>query len=551
MQPSISGGTGTTAVDTNVTAGQVYYYRATAVSGTSESIFSNEAVASIPNCTVFVAPGDNLQALVSANPSGTGFCITAGVHRDSVTTLKTGDSFIGYPGSTENGSVTLTGWTDVVISGTHYWTTPGGSPVSTTYDSTHCQAAHPACYLPQDLYVDNVTYTRQLTFPSASGNWYYDLDGGDGGVVNNVYLVAGENPNSHTVELGSLSILFKSISATNITIQGLTWEKYAGDIDHAPVSVCNIGAPVCTATGWLIQNNEARLNRMAGIIVHGGNGSGTTNQVLNNNVHHNGQSGIEGGNLIDSTFRNNELYSNNTDFVSPGYGAGGYKTGNSVRSTITGNTVYSNAGVGLWTDVYGTGDVYDNNASYNNDCEGIRYEISDHGTITNNLVYGNGSGSLCIGLRNQIAYASSSNGTIRNNDIVTGTNMSGISIQYTSSRGGCGTGCTVPAGMVVSNNRVSITNSGDLAAEAVSSGGDPTTWQSGVYNTNCYRVAFVPWSNANWRSGITNGPRSNFANWQAAGEDVAGSVSTSCSDARLSIVSISGNATVTGATRVH
>src|SRR5215472_6384160 len=82
---------------------------------------------------VTVAPGDSLQNLVKANPPGTVFTLQPGVHHDSVTSLKNGDTFNGKPGAIENGAKVLTGWRQVTINSVTYWTAAGGTPVSTTY----------------------------------------------------------------------------------------------------------------------------------------------------------------------------------------------------------------------------------------------------------------------------------------------------------------------------------------------------------------------------------------------------------------------------------
>jgi hypothetical protein len=148
---------------------------------------------------VTVAPTDNLQNLVNANPAGTTFTLLPGVHHDSVTSIKNGDTFTGQPGAIENGAKVLAGWSQVAINSVTYWTTAGGTPISTGYNGSNCAPGFPGCFYPQDLYLDNVTYTHVTSLASvAPSAWYYDYAGGDGGVVNNVYLASSENPNSHT-----------------------------------------------------------------------------------------------------------------------------------------------------------------------------------------------------------------------------------------------------------------------------------------------------------------------------------------------------------------
>jgi hypothetical protein len=249
---------------------------------------------------VTVARTDNLQSLVTANPAGTTFTLLPGVHHDSVTSLKNGDTFTGQPGAIENGAKVLTGWSLVTIYSVTYWTTPGGIPLTSNQSSSQCEAGYPGCFYAQDLYFDNVTYTHVTSLASVGpGTWYYDFAGGDGGVVNNVYLT--DNPTGHTVELGANRYAFQSSSATNVTIQGLIVEKYAPLLQY--------GAIEPQASAWLIQNCEIRLNHGYGVNAgSGGNGV----QVLNNSIHDNGQAGFGAGGITGGTFNNNTVYYNPT-----------------------------------------------------------------------------------------------------------------------------------------------------------------------------------------------------------------------------------------------
>src|SRR5262249_7725270 len=195
------------------------------------------------------------------------------------------------------------------------------------------------------------------------------VTGGFGGTLNNVYLADSENPNGHTVELGTTKLLFQSNTAQNITIQGLIVEKFAGDIDHGPIQVTYLGCSgSCTASGWVIQNNEIRLCRMAGIRV----GDGSTNiSILNNVIHHNGQFGIEAGSNSGMTVNRNTIYSNNTDHVSSSYGAGGLKVGRTNGATLSYNVVHDDNGHGLWSDTDSQNVSFDHNTVYNEAGPGI------------------------------------------------------------------------------------------------------------------------------------------------------------------------------------
>lgn len=493
-----------------------------------------------PGNPVQVHPGDNLQTLVTACPSGTSFNLMAGVHHDSVTSIPSNDVFNGVPGAIENGANTLTGWSQVTINSVVYWTTAGGTPILTHRNSSYCQSGYAGCYYPQDLYLDSVTQIHVTSLTDVTpGKWYYDYAGGDGGVVNNIYLANTENPKSHTVELGVLIYAFQSDNAKNITIQGLTLEKYAGQIDQGTIHVNHLGCGGCTASGWVIQNNEIRLSRMAGV----GIGSGTSNiQILNNSIHDMGQYGIEGGgNVIGTrcfssgsnctvtpatniTVTGNKVYNNNTDKVDRGYGAGGQKFGATNNSVVSYNTVYDNGGGGLWSDDYCFNITYDHNVVYDNVGQGIRLEISDQQAVTNNVVYGNGTG----GSNAQIVSANSSHLTASGN-VVTVPNKQGakgLDIEYDNRRQCNGPGtCTVPVGMYLHKNCIILSSTGTTSGSSALDNSSPSTfslWSGNVhFDANSYiPPSSSPSSNNSWQWGqLGTGTYTSFARWRSLGQD--------------------------------
>jgi len=581
---------------------------------------------------VMVAPTDNLQSLVIAQPAGTTFVLQPGVHHDSVTSLKNGDTFNGQSGAVENGAKVLTGWTQVTIGGTQYWTTAGGTPVSgSTGSNSNCLAAYPGCSYPQDLYLDNLTYTHvtSLAGITGTGNWYYELQGltsatvsaagsgyvvgdvlnvaggtggqvtvaalsgtsvaavtvlapglnypvtptaetttggtgtgciltvigGSGAVTNNIYLTNAENPNLHTVELGTLQWLLHSESAQNITIQGLTWEKYAGGIQHGPVSMGSLGG-TGAATGWIVQNCEGRLNSKDGI--DAGNVANGSMQILNSTFHHNGELGIGGGHLTGGFFTGNVIYSNNTDHVSSGYGAGGIKLANMFNATFSFNTIHNDYGVGLWCDVYCSHVTFDHNTIYNEQGMGIMYEISDFGTITNNIVHDNNQSSSNSGTRAEIEYSNSSHGIICNNLVSISQTHHGISVHYDNTRQ-CSrppdNTCTVPVGMSVSGNAfVFAPRTSDQGISLVSANnGSTTSWQvAGIFDYNCHQVPSLPWTNSDWKTGISGvGSAISFVGWQALAQDPNGSLSLTCASPVARGATISGNVKLSGTVNVR
>jgi hypothetical protein len=467
---------------------------------------------------VMVAPGDDLQALVKANPAGTTFVLQPGVHHDGVESLKNGDVFTSPSGTTadgvmENGAKTLDGWTQVTLNGARYWTTAGGIPLKTGgWDSSKCEPGFDGCFHPQNLYFDNADYIHVTSLASvAAGRWYYDFNGGDGGVVNNIYLT--ENPTGHIVELGAHYHAFYSYAVSSITIQGLMIEKYAPFLMDAAISI--------RGPGWLVQNNEIRLNHGSGVLPKPG---GNNARVLNNSLHDNGDFGFGAGGVTGGVFQGNTVYHNNIDHTLKGFGAGGGKFGGAINILVSSNTVHDNDGVGLWCDAYGNHQTYDHNTSYNNTM-GIAIEICNDVTVTNNVVYGNGRMA-------QIGTSSSSNVDIEHNTVtVSGPRVPGIAIGYTTARGGCGAGCTIPTGMKVLNNYITLTGTRQKAAGAWDYSHTASSWQApGMFDGNTYCVPQLPWTETSWMWGQAFGSMT-WSAWQAAGQDIHGHLLDNCSRA--------------------
>ena len=467
--------------------------------------------------TVTLSPQNDIQTAVNANPAGTTFVLQPGTHRgNSVTSLRNGDSFIGQAGAVMDGAKVLNGWTQVIINGVVYWTTAGGTPLPTgSVGTSWCDPAFPACAYVQDLYVNGVEYTHVISLANivAGASWYYDFDGTDGGVVNNIYLAAGEGPLSKTVELGATSYAFQG-TASNITIKNLVIEKYAPQLSHAAVEA--------NGPGWLIQGNEVRLNHSTGITAKPG---AVNIQVLGNNVHHNGGFGM-GGPGSDGLWDSNTVTYNNTDGmdVGGGYGGGTKFTGDHVM--VSNNIVHDNNGSGLWTDDGGTYITYNHNTSYNNFGDGIRYEISRYGTITNNVVYGNTNPSLA-----EIAYAGSDHGRIAGNTVVDFAGHGAIAVtNIVGSRPNSTETIYKVTDTQVTGNTIEILSGKRNTFEAglidhaqpsqPSIFSDPTNF----FNNNIYEFPHL--STSSWHWGETPAPLQvlSWSTWQANSQDMNGQV---------------------------
>lgn len=484
--------------------------------------------------TVTLTPANDLQTAVNANPAGTTFILSPGTYRAmSVTYPKNNDTFMALTPRTVilDGTNILSGWTQVTIGGTTYWTTAGGAPLEGDFcgsSGSCCMNGWSDCTRVQNLYFDNQDYGHASSLANLkTGRWYYDYSGNDGGVRNNIYLL--DNPGGHTVELSAQNYAFNALGgnpASNVTIKNLIIEKYGTPIERGAVQV--------TGPNWVIDSNEIRLNHGEGLVAHANN---TT--VTHNYAHDNGELGIGGGgtdragNLFTGDlFDSNKVVHNNIDNVTVGFEAGGMKSVMS-NARFTNNIVHDNYGPGIWFDVHSDHITIDHNTSYNNTI-GISYEISHTGTITNNTVYGNGwSGHG----QDQIDCRSCDYTTISGNTVTVGVagpwsqGMGGIEISN-----GRTDGFTVTHNQVTNNTITIVPGSpsyaeaGGLADYALSTKGAP---QSGIFTDptnyfdyNTYYAPSLSGSYWFWGENSSNqGPNKlDWSHWQTAGQDRHGSL---------------------------
>jgi len=312
-------------------------------------------------------PGQDLQAAVNSNPGGTTFTLKAGVHRLQSITPKGGDKFVGEVGTVLNGARRLTTFTRQG----GYWIASGQTqkgPVLAAA-SADCLPAYPRCAYPEQLFINNALLKHAGSLAAVGpGSWYFDY------AADKIYFV--DDPTGKTVETSVSSYAIRGGGA-NVTITGLTVEKYASPPQHGAIDAAG-------QIGWVVTNNEIRWNHGRGISTASGM------QISGNNVHHAGNLGIAGGgrNLL---VENNEIAYNNTAGFSPArWEAGATKFAATDGLIVRGNFIHHNHGSGLWSDVNAINTLYENNRVEDNDWRGLLYEISYKGIIRNNSFRRNG-----------------------------------------------------------------------------------------------------------------------------------------------------------------
>ena len=319
-----------------------------------------------PDQGIIVQTGDQVEAIVARSPAGTRFTLQPGTHRLQAPIVpKDGDVFLGEPGATLSGAEVLTHFRKE----SGYWVTsvrvrPQSSPRG------KCHPSHPACTLPEDLFIDGTPRMRAAKLAEVSpGKWFLDYDTGT------VYL--GDNPAGRTAEI-SLVPHAISGSAADVRIEGLTIERYASGAGEGAVD------GRAGRGGWIVKNNEIRQNHGAGIRL------GQRMQVLDNKIHDNGQLGITGsgaGILIEG----NEIARNNYAGYLYFWEAGGVKITWSRDVTVRQNDVHDNEGPGIWGDLENENVVYEQNHTKGNKEAGIFHEVSYRAVIRSNTIEEDGS----------------------------------------------------------------------------------------------------------------------------------------------------------------
>jgi hypothetical protein len=453
--------------------------------------------------TVNVYPSENIQAVVSSNPAGSTFVITPGIYRMQSVTPENGDIFEGQPGAILNGSRQLTSFTR---SGS-YWVASGQSQHGMA--NGKCFSGYSGCEYPEDLFFNNVPLQRVEALSNvAAGKWYFDYS------VEKVYFL--DNPTGKTVEIGVTTHAFSG-SASNVTIKGLTIEKYAVPAQDGPISCYGI-TNVCLASGWTIESNEIRLNHGAAIRL-------ANNQVIESNyIHHNGQEGLTGtsSNIL---VQDNEIAYNNTLGFDFGWEAGGAKFSDTTDLVVQGNYVHDNRGPGLSLDYQCYNWTIQGNRTSGNYVAGILDEISYDGTARYNIIENDAS---YLGKTNPsmwyacaIAVSASPNAQVYGNTLVNNTN--GI-CAISNSRGSGNRGAFEVRNLSAHDNVVVQTVGSAAGAVAPTSDGGyylnvySSSWNN-RWTSNAYKL-----SNTlayTWKGGSTY-VSIGAMHWQSFGQDTTG-----------------------------
>jgi len=355
---------------------------------------------------VNLKPGDDIVSIVDAHSANTTYVFAAGVYRlTKIINPHDGDKFVGPCGSPPCGngvSAILNGsqvMTPVFNSTYHYWSVGGRTQTvpKAIYDKRQCEAGWEGCYLPEDLYFTDkntqvVTVKHRLetaTLPAlpemTAGDWYFD------DTSHAIYME--DDPANFIVETGVAEAAFRrwdasqngGSKANDVTIQGLTMEKFANPLTKGVIGCCGTGnGDPDFGINYTVEHNEIRYNHSTGIKANFGW------RMLGNFIHHNGTFGINaspGNATVPSgiVIADNEIAFNNVDNrTDTKWGGGGNKSTQTLGLVYRHNDVHDNFGAGLWTDISNRSTVFDGNTIRHNTGPGIMHEISWGATLVRN-----------------------------------------------------------------------------------------------------------------------------------------------------------------------
>lgn len=345
----------------------------------------------LPPLTSSPCPG-TLQAQIDAAAAGSTLTPAPCIYRETVTISKP-LTLQASAGTEIRGSNIWTSWTASGVT----WVSSNSVPTFTAHGT--CLAGTTRCLWPEQVFFDARPLLQVASNPTT----------GQFAVDSSRRVLLADDPRGHTVEVTTRTN-WVVVKSDNVSIVGFTMKHAANDAQTGAL----------TANGF--SNLTVRGNTLSD--AHGDALAflyGSGQQVIGNDIHHAGQTGMGAYKSTDVLVTGNTIHDNNTEGFDPSWEAGGLKMASVTHLTLDSNEVYNNAGPGLWCDIGCESVTYSHNRVHDNQQSGIFFEISNGATISDNALWNNGFGSAA-GWGCDIFISSSSNAeVVRNTVLATAT----------------------------------------------------------------------------------------------------------------------------------
>ena len=332
----------------------------------------------IPPSGVRITPSDNPQAIVDANPPGTTFVFTNGVHHGVQVAPRDGDRFTGETGAVLYGAVSLAGnVANAYQDADGRWVVPGVTYDPPTPDMARAEDGREGEMIQTDLWAGRhrLTHTGERQTLTRSGQWHLDT-------VNDQVVLFDDPATLGALELSVTPWAFRS-TAVEAEIDHLTIRRYATMAKEGAIDAHN-------GTRWHIHHVTVSESKSAGIR------SGAGALITDSRLVHNGQIAITGGDHRFDGYQEpvrierNEIAFNGEVGYRWGWEAGGAKMTNSIDSVFEQNWAHNNRGPGLWCDLDCLNPHWYSNLSEHNYAAGILIEETVEALAESNIVRGNG-----------------------------------------------------------------------------------------------------------------------------------------------------------------
>ncbi|MFA7430669.1 MAG: Ig-like domain-containing protein, partial [Rhodospirillaceae bacterium] len=316
---------------------------------------------------VYLKPGDNLQAIVNANPEGTTFVLKAGVYKEAKIAPKNFQTFIGEDGAVMSGAIDIKGW----AYSNGYWVADGFPAPG----YSHGEGRDGMARYKEDLIVNDTPYVRVGSLGEVGQGKFYYSNG-------KVYMK--DDPSGKVTQAMKTTSAFDGGTTQGVTIENITMKHYASMAQHGAVEGH-------TTKNWTLINVDAIKNHGAGVM------AGDGMKILGGNFSHNGQLGIHAHDTSGLYIDGIKAVGNNYAGFSTWWEAGGVKILTSDNVTVKNSEMSHNYGTGLWFDWDNNKVLIENNYMTKNHGMGLQYEASREALIKGNVATMNNQDGYKVG----------------------------------------------------------------------------------------------------------------------------------------------------------